>query len=455
MSSTTQQTVSLSRWDERPLIFVNGDLPSEARDALDEELSYEVPDAAHTDAWKRGDWDGKEHLFKQSRNGTYYFPAGCLGRVRSVLDGLGVGYEIEGVVRPGRGDLDLPWESDIELRDYQQDAVDTAVRQGSGLITMPTGAGKTITGLKMAQTISRPTIVFCHRQEIADQWVAEMEDIFGVTPARCYGGTRENGDLMVALYQSVYEDGDIRDDVRLDHDVLLADEAHRVGADTFSRVTLAANARYRFGFSATPEREDNATLKVIGGTGEMISDISPESLIEQGYLAEPEWKIIEAPSPGGSYRNWQDEYREGIVENSERNEIIASEVMDFLPKPCYVHVERINHGERLESMIPGARFVHGSSADRDEIIDEFRSGDRDVLISTLLGEGVNVPAMASMVMAGGLKTSVGAIQKVGRALRPETENATIVDFADRGYWIGDHSEERIRTYKRYYGEYGP
>ena len=449
-------TVTLSRWDKAPYVFVNGDLPPEVERAIDNELSYEVEDAEYTDAWKQGEWDGRHRLFCESNEGSQYFPVGCLPLVRDVLTAFGVPFETENVVNPGRGECDVSWNTEMELRGYQRDAVEDAMRHGSGIITMPTGSGKTLIGLRLIYELRRPTMVLCHRKEIADQWVGKMEDLLGLDVARCYGGERENGDFMVALYQSVYDDarGEVRDDVRTDHDVLLSDECHRVGADTFSYVTLDVNATYRYGFSATPEREDNATLRVIGGTGRIIADIRPEGLIEDGYLAKPQWRILDPPKSRGSYRQWQDEYKGEIVENEGRNSMIADEV-ERLPKPCYIHVERINHGERLEGLIDGATFVSSDSPDREEVIDEFRDGERDLLISTLLGEGFDVPELRSVVMAGGLKTSIGAIQKVGRALRAETEEAVVVDFVDSGRWVGDHAEERVRTYKDYYGKFGP
>lgn len=450
-------TVTLSRWDKAPYIFVNGDLPPDVENAIDSELSYEVQDAEYTDAWRSGDWDGRHRLFRESDQGSQYFPVGCLQRVRRVLDGFGVEYEVEGVVNPGQGDLDVSWNTEMTLREYQQDAVNDALRYGSGIIAMPTGSGKTLIGIRLLHRLKRPAMVLCHRQEIADQWVEQMRDILDVDVAQCYGGTRENGDFMVGLYQSIYDDdnSEVRDSVRTDHDVVICDECHRVGAQTFSQVALNINATYRYGLSATPEREDNATLRVIGGTGEMLADIRPEGLIEDGYLAHPRWEILDAPRAGGNYRQWQDEYKAEIVENEARNEMIATKA-EKLPKPCYIHVERINHGERLEGLIDGARFISSDSTDRDEVVGEFRDGDRDLLISTLLGEGFDVPALRSVVIAGGLKTNVGAIQRVGRALRPETDEAVIVDFLDKGRWVGEHAEERIRAYRSYYGDkFGP
>ena len=447
-------TVTLQRWEKAPLVFVEGDLPGEVIKALENELSYEVEGATYSDSWKSGEWDGKHHLFRKAKNGSRYFPVGAIFRVREILDAFGVEYVVEGIINPGRGDKDVAWNTDMVLRDYQEEAVDTALRRGRGIIAMPTGSGKTLIGLRLIHELQRSALVLVHRQEIADQWVEQMEDLLGLDVAKCYGGVREEGDFQVALYQSVYGDYGVRDDVRVDHDILLADEAHRVGADTFSDVVLDVNAPYRYGMSATPEREDNATLRVVGGTGDLIADITPESLIEEGYLAEPKWRLLDSPRAGSGYRNWQAEYKGEIVENGGRNQMIADEVAD-LPKPTYVHVERIAHGKRLESMIDGAKFVSSDSKDREEVIEAFRGGEQQILISTLLGEGFDLPELRSIVMAGGLKTEIGAIQKVGRALRPGTDEAIVVDCIDKGRWVGDHSEERVNTYREYYGEYGP
>jgi len=449
-------TVTLSLWDQAPYIFIDGDVPGDALDEIDEELSYEVPDHQYTEAWKNNEWDGYHRLLRQSSNGNWYFPVGCLERVIGILELFQVDYEIEGLIRPGRGDLDLSWNTDMTLRQYQQEAVHESLQRGAGVIVMPTGAGKTLCGIWLVKELSHPTIVLVHRKEIADQWVERMGDILDVDVAQYYGGTRENGDVMVALYQSIYEDGEVRDDVRLDHPVALFDEVHRVGAETFSRVALSITATYRFGMSATPEREDNATLRVIGGTGPIIADLSVEMLIERGYLAEPEWQIQRAPPAGGNYRQWQDEYRGEIVENQDRNDLVGKTVAG-LPRPTLITVEHINHGERLEALIPDAELIYGDKPDRDELIQGFRDGDVPILISTrgIVGEGFDVPEIAAFVVAGGLKSETSLIQQVGRALRPGTDAAVICDFIDRGRWIGDHSEERLRTYKNYYGDYGP
>lgn len=447
--------VTLSVWGNAPYVSIRGDLPDHVFDQLDDQLSYDVPDAEYTDAWQNDEWDGVHRLLRKSDRGEWYFPLGLLARTQQILAANGVGYDTEGLTRPGAGTVEYGWHSDIELREYQREAVSDALSHGSGMIVMPTGTGKTVVGLKLIQRLSHPVMVIVHRQEIARQWVERIRDTLGVEPCRYYGGDRENGDVMVALYQSILDGRDVRSDVRLNHQVALFDEAHRVGADSFSRVALSMNAMYRFGFTATPEREDNATLRVVGGTGPVIGDFSVERMIRDGYLAKPEWRLIDAPHSGTRYRNWQQEYKEEIVQNERRNELLAGEIADLEP-PTLVTVERVNHGERLASRT-GAAFVHGNSDDRDETIQSFRDGDTDTLIATrgIVGEGFDVPEIASFVVGGGLKSSTSLIQQVGRALRPDTDTATVVDCMDRGQWTSKHSEERLRTYREYYGEYGP
>lgn len=458
--------LTLSLWDKRALIFIDGDLPDAAADAAVEACSFEVDGHEYSDAWQSGEWDGTMQLFRQNSSGKWFFPIGLLPKVTRIFDLHGLTYAVEGLTRPGRGETAYEWPGDLELREYQAGAVTDALTAGSGIISMPTGAGKTVVGLRLIHELQHPAVVFAHTTEIAEQWVTRAADRLNASVSRAFGGDFETGgDVTVALYQTLYDGGDVQEHPALDAPVAVFDEVHRVGADTFSEVALSSAAPYRYGLSATPERNDNQTLRVIGGTGELICDVSVEDLIDDGYLAEPEWRLLDAPKVNGRYRNWQSEYKAAIVENAARNEMLVTEVED-VPKPALMTVEQINHGERLTSLLAGrgvdVAFVHGSASDRSENLSAFRDGELDVLVATssLVGEGFDVPEIASFVVAGGKKSRVSILQQVGRALRPDTGTAVIVDVLDKGTggyksWVGEHAAERLRVYREYYGKYGP
>ena len=119
----------------------------------------------------------------------------------------------------------------------------------------------------------------------------------------------------------------------------------------------------------------------------------------------------------------------------------------------YIHTERVVHGKILSSMLK-APFVYSKSRDRDETIDSFKKGYTNVLISTLLSEGIDIPEISAIILASGGKSEVAVIQRIGRALRPDPKfnNAIVVDIADKGRYLGEHALIRYSLYVQTYGE---
>jgi len=124
-------------------------------------------------------------------------------------------------------------------------------------------------------------------------------------------------------------------------------------------------------------------------------------------------------------------------------------------------VQRIEHGKTLDdllwsfkgpSFIPH-QFISGKekSEDREKALEEFKNGDLPVLIATtILDEGVDVPKIDALIIAGGNKARIGALQRIGRGLRTggNFSNLKVVDFADltQKYLIR-HALARLKIYK--------
>lgn len=234
---------------------------------------------------------------------------------------------------------------------------------------------------------------------------------------------------------------------------------HLPSEDTYT-VAMLYNSPVRIGLSATPYRVDGREMKIWGAIGDICARITPVDLIRRGYLTEPRFVILDPPYiKMRRTKDWQDAYYDGIVANQYRNQMIVDTARELTRDghKVYIHVERVEHGEILAIMFDDVPFIHGSSPkkERDEAIRKFAGTELNCLISTLLGEGVDIPAMSAIIMAGGLKTPVGVIQKVGRALRksPGKEEAVVVDFRDKGAFLARHFQERMDVYREAYGEY--
>jgi len=236
---------------------------------------------------------------------------------------------------------------------------------------------------------------------------------------------------------------------------IVVHNCHHVAARTIYDASLKCDARYRFGLSATPQRSDGMDMYIEAALGPYSINVRAEDLIEQKLLATPEFEFVEVPATSYSrYGDYADDYKFNIVLNGERNKIIALRTKQLVNggRTVYIHVTRIDHGKMLSKMI-SAPFIYSKSKDRSEQIEKFKNGEINVLISTLLGEGVDIGGIDSIIMAAGGKSEISTIQRVGRALRPKPgKKAIIVDFIDNSRYLKKHTMERYESYIKHYGE---
>ncbi len=460
-------TITIVAGNDLPYHFLYGALPNYALVAIDQELSYKPSGYDRTDAYLNGDWDGRVQLFKQSRSGkSWYFASGLLSKVTGVLDIFGVRYTVQETPPQDFDSQGFQWKSPLTLRPYQQEVVDKTYAAGGGLISLPTGGGKTVVGLKLIAMFDVPTLILVHTKELLYQWKDEIKLHLGVNAGLVGDGKRDFQPITVAMLQTLgtmIRSGELH---RLEYGMLLTDECHRIGADVAYNIAMRCTARIRTGLTATPRRTDNADLKIFAATGPITASLTPCDLIKAGYLARPKLTLVSVGgSPGYFSQSWHKEYVAHIVTNDERNEKIVDEVVRLVreEKQTYIHVERVAHMDLLYNMIvkeigrDKVARIWGkvSTKDRQRMLKQFQNCDINVLIGTILKEGVNLPAMDAVVLAGGLSSPVALVQKVGRVLRRNErfDYAEIIDFIDNcGRFCRKHSELRYQAFMEYYGD---
>lgn len=191
----------------------------------------------------------------------------------------------------------LPQDSEFNIRDYQECAVSSWVKNDyRGLFDMATGTGKTITALialtKLFEDKSGDlaVIITCPYQHLVEQWVEDL-NYFGITPIIAYSKSSQRNWKKVfqkAVFErkigkpkakflccittnSTLNTKWMREQIsKLKHNVLLiADEAHNLGAPEYQKL-LVENFDYRLALSATFDRhhdeEGTAVLRRYFGT---------------------------------------------------------------------------------------------------------------------------------------------------------------------------------------------
>jgi hypothetical protein len=80
-------------------------------------------------------------------------------------------------------------QTDITLRDYQQQALASWERNGRrGVIVLPTGSGKTIIGIKAIALLNTPVLVICPTLDLVYQWRAKLKEVFNTEIGMLGGG---------------------------------------------------------------------------------------------------------------------------------------------------------------------------------------------------------------------------------------------------------------------------
>ena len=387
-------------------------------DSLVVAASYYPTGFEYKDSFQSGNSTGREVLIDKVPGGLYRFPHGLLDDICAVLDAYDLDYTISKLPLPDLGHLGLKWNKKFELFADQKSAVKALMHDDGGVLCIPTGGGKTISALYTIYSYNTPALICVNRRELLFQWRQAIREVLDYTPGIVGGGEEDWADITVAMIQTL-RIKPIPERARFN--ILCIDEAHHTPAETLYSVAMRSRAPIKIGLTATPRREDGADIKMRGALGPIVYKITPVDMIQAGRIAQPHFVFLKAPQPEEPIKlndRYATIYSKGIVRNRPRNLLVARTAFKYLKegKSVYVHVDQVKHGKLLSSLIPDAKFIYGSSpADlRRDVIRKFKDGQTKCLISTLLGEGVDMPLMDVIILASGRKSEISTIQKMKR-----------------------------------------
>lgn len=444
---------------------------------IDEETSFWIQGSEFNPKYHGGEWDGRRHLFNRR---SMQFPTGLLPRVLARLDAEKIEYTVEDNRQKTEPSLETKLNGSTKLRSYQKKAIEKAVKEKVGVFEMATGSGKTLVAAAIIAKLGRTAVFFVHTKDLLYQARKMFEEVLGCETGQIGDGVVDIKPISVATIQTTIralggeytrmdeddedDDTDIKDSreeiIRAVENtaVVFFDECHHIPSDTCFAVAMRTiNAEYRFGLSATPYRADKQDMLIEAALGAKFESINASSLIKKGYLVPPLIQFLEvSPNNNGSGANgdYQDIYQKEIVENEQRNRIIAAKAREFadIGVSTLILVNQVKHGAILSKMITEAEFVQGkdSAARRIKVLEDLQNKYLQILIATTLAdEGLDVPSLGAVILAGGGKSETKALQRVGRALRiaPGKERAVIVDFLDNAQYLCEHSEKRLEIFR--------
>jgi len=360
----------------------------------------------------------------------------------------------------------------IELRDYQKEAVAAGIEKGRGVFSLLPGMGKTEIMISLVASLKvRPVVWLTHTRELLSQthsrFVQRLPGEIGI--GKIGGGVWREKPITVCMVQTLArkENKERANRLLRGAQVLMLDEVHHTPARSWYKLAMECKAPFRFGCSATPlGRDDGSNLKLIGAVGDVIYELLPSQMRGVSVLATPSVYFIEYESTVRAGQSsvlrgdWQWLYRWGVTDHAGRNEAILAVCAKCIKegRKTLVLVNHVNHGRVLDSMLTDwmkgsehHQFIQGSDkpGDRREAIERFRSGELVLLISSpILDEGKDIPEVDALVLAGGGRSTIKNVQRIGRGLRTAGKDLWVFDFWDTCHrTLLAHSKKRKRDYK--------
>jgi len=342
-----------------------------------------------------------------------------------------------------------------ELYDYQREATgllrESLLDTGRGQLVLATGLGKTVIMAEVVADLLRDdlvrfgrVLVLAHTRDLVEQlhrafwfqlpkWVRTEHMAGGELPAVWDG-------IIFATVHAVKAHPETLPPVGL----LVVDEAHHIGADTFQEVLRETRPAMLAGATATPWRGDGFDIDTTLGPPVVRYGIADG--LQRGFLTEVDyricadnidWALVQSLSEN-NYSLSQLNRRLIVPTRDEQAvRIIRSTFDEEKRRGGIVFCPSLEHADIMARMLRQYDFVaepisgEMSSRERERVLTRFRSGGLQFVTSVdLFNEGVDVPDADMIVFMRATHSRRIFVQQLGRGLRiaPDKEKVVVLDF---------------------------
>ncbi|MBQ7477678.1 MAG: DEAD/DEAH box helicase family protein [Selenomonadaceae bacterium] len=386
-------------------------------------------------------------------------PRGCLPELEERLRSADISYVLNDRRTDGRL-IDVLFQG--TLQPEQEKAAAAMLEHETGILGAATGFGKTVLGTYLIASRKVNTLILVHNREIMKQWQEDLARFLEIReeipveegkrkrkPRSIVGTLYARHDSLhgfvdVAMISSLGHDEEIDERVA-DYGMVIMDECHHAGAYTFENVLWKVKARYVYGLTATPLREDGHEKIVFMQLGPVRY-----RLTEKDRAAMQEFRHEIAPRFTGfspvtqETPNINDLYKL-LISDKARNKLLAGDILAAVDKgrTPLVLTKFKEHAELLFGLLK-EKEVHpillmggGSAKEREArraaLVDSTED-ERLVIIATgkYIGEGFNFPRLDTLFLTVPVSWKGNIAQYAGRLHRDfeGKESVIIYDYVD-------------------------
>lgn len=432
---------------------------------------------------------GKPRLIDLSelRDGRVAIPRGCKAQLEQLIQEAHVTAHYSDERSTGNP-IEMAFKG--TLHPEQQIAADQMLEYEDGIMSAPTGFGKTVIGAYLIAAIGLPTLVIVPKTALITQWKSQLERFVDITdnrePVRTPKGriskkqppligqigggkTAVSGLIDVASFQSLSgkdrQTGEpiVKDLVR-NYGLIICDECHHAAAPQLELVLKSAPAKYVYGLSATPERSDGLTRALSMLCGPLRYVIDPKTqAIQQGIqrIVRPRFTGIRLPAyeAGASFNQILDL----LCAHTARNELIVDDALEAASSGRHPLVlsKRKKHAEELCRLFrdrghePILLTGEIDAKERKAILSKLPGFEHEhrIIVATesLLSEGFDLAYLDNLFIATPIAWDGSVTQQAGRLHRnyDGKQRVEIFDYVDLSIpMLARMYQKRLKTYAK-------
>ena len=364
---------------------------------------------------------------------------------------------------------------------HQLQAAEAFEREGSGVLEMATGTGKTRTAQLIAAKLLADGnidgfVLAVNGTDLLDQWSKTLLPwAQRLTPRlsvlRQYDkhyqaqtfALNPRGRILIISREQLPKLFHLLPATARSRLLIIHDEVHGLGAPAMRAETTGESAAFRFrlGLSATPEREYDAegSRFIESEVGKVIYTFTTEDAIRNGILCEFDYVPLpyelteedrrrlkavyskkaaraQAGSPMSEEEVWMEIAR--VYKTAEQKPRVFASYLATNPtilSRSIIFVEEKSYGELILPIV--AKYTHNYRTyyhedDREEL-SRFSRNEIDCLVTChRISQGIDIQNLRSVILFSSARSRLETIQRIGRVLRVDPKDANkralVVDF---------------------------
>lgn len=406
-------------------------------------------------------------------------PRGCKERLEELLKISDVKYSYIDKRQVGKK-IDISFNG--VLYPEQQNAAKDMLQFENGILGAATGFGKTVLGAYLISERKVNTLILVHNREIMKRWQEDLEKFLEINeelPAfEANKGRRKrkniigklyaahnsmNGIVDIAMISSMGKEDNVNQCIK-DYGMVIMDECHHAGAYTFENVLKEVNAKYVYGLTATPNREDGHEQIVYMQFGPIRYRLTAKARADTQSFSQwvfPRFtRLIKTTE-----EKWtiNDVYKT-IITDEARNNLIVSDTLGCVKnsKTPLILTKYREHADKLMMLLDGKvdnliLLMGGLKCkEKDEITERLKNIPSNeslviVAIGKYVGEGFNFPRLDTLILAMPISWKGNVEQYAGRLHRDYDgkEEVIIYDYVDVHIKMLERMyQKRLATYAK-------